>query len=313
MSWITGILVVAVLAIGAGWYVAGSGRRPLTSQERERLAPGKTIRLSDGFIHYVERGPAEGQVVVLVHGFGVPHFVFEQTAIGLVDAGYRVVMFDHFGRGWSDRPRASYDVDFFDRELSELITSLQLQQPVVIIGYSMGGVIAAEYAARHPKSVAALVLLAPAGLEIQPFLGKIFGRLLLIPLLGDWLWRIRGHALLMQDAVFTGSTDPDRCLQGDDTVQMAYKGYYNALLQSWRNLPMKDRDQLFGTASRAVPTLALFGDRDDIIPLGSASRLQNAAPDAEVEFIEGGTHVMTFELYDVVNPKIIDFLRRTLS
>lgn len=313
MNWIIGIAAIAALAVGASWYVAGIGRRPLTSQERARLAPGKTILLSDGTIHYAMRGPTDGQVVVLVHGFGVPYFVFEQTATGLAAAGYRVVLFDHFGRGWSDRPRASYDIDFFDRELSELMTALTLKEPVVVIGYSMGGVIAAEFAARHPQRVAALVLLAPAGLIIQPFLGRVFGKLLHIPLLGDWLWRLRGHAVLMNDDVFRKSPDPQRCLQGDDTVQMAYSGYYHALLQSWRHLPMQDRDSAFSDAAQSVPTLAIFGERDETIPIECAERLQRAAPTAEIEIINGGTHVMAYELFDVINPKITEFLKRTLK
>ena len=313
MEWFISLLAIVALVVAACWYVAGAGRRPLTPDERARLAPGKSVRLSDGDIHYSVRGPADGQVVVLAHGFGVPQFVFEQTATGLVDAGYRVVLFDHFGRGWSDRPRASYDVDFFDRELTELITALDLPEPVVVIGYSMGGVIAAEFAARHPERVAALVLLSPAGLMIEPFLGRIFGRILLIPWLGDWLWRLRGHTLLMNDAVFKKSPDPGRCLQGDDTVQMAYSGYYNALLQSWRHLPMQNRDRVFGDAANKVPALALFGGGDDVIPLECAHRLQQAAPAAEVEIIEGGTHVMLYEMFDVVTPKIVDFLKRTLT
>ena len=313
MEWVIGFLAVAALSVGASWSLAGAGRRRLTGEERARLAPGETVRLVDGEIHYTERGPADGRVVVLAHGFGVPHFVFEQTATGLVEAGYRVVLFDHFGRGWSDRPRASYDVDFFDREIAELITALRLAEPVVLVGYSMGGVIAAEFAARHAQRVAALVLLAPAGLSIQPFLGKFFGRLLLIPLVGDWLWRLRGHTMLLNDAVFKEAAEADRCLQGDDTLQMAYSGYYNALLQSWRHLPMRDRDSAFGNAARSVPTLALFGDRDETIPPESVTRLRKAAPTAEVEIIEGGSHVMLYEMHDVVTPKIIDFLKRKLG
>lgn len=313
MEWMIGLLSVAALAVGISWYAAGAGRRPLTAEERARLAPGNTVRLSDGDIHYILRGPEDGQVVVLAHGFGVPHFIFQQIATGLVAAGYRVVLFDHFGRGWSDRPRASYDIDFFDRELDELITALQLKEPIVLLGYSMGGVIAAEFAARHAGRLAALVLMAPAGLSIQPFLGKVFGELLHIPLVGDWLWRLRGHALLLGDEVFREGAEPDRSLQGDDTVQMAYSGFYNALLQSWRNLPMRDRDAAFRDAARSVPTLALFGNRDDTIPPESVDRLRAAAPTADVEIIEGGSHVMAYEMHDVVTARIVNFLGRILG
>jgi pimeloyl-ACP methyl ester carboxylesterase len=309
MEWIIGLLAVAGMAAGVAWYTAGSGERPLTAAERERLAPGSAIRLSDGDIHYTLRGPADGRVIVMVHGFGVPQFVFEQNAAGLAQAGYRVVLFDHFGRGWSDRPRAAYDVEFYDRELAELISDLRLHEPVGLVGYSMGGVIAAEFAARHSGRVAALVLLSPAGLSIYPFLGKVFGRMLHVPLIGDWLWGMRARPLLLGDPQFQAPLpDPDRQMQGDDTVQMKYRGYFNALLQSWRHLPMKNRDAAFAAAARKVPVLALFGGRDRTIPPDCADRLRHAAPDAEVETIAEGTHGMLYEMHDTITPRIIRFL-----
>lgn len=310
MDWIIGLLGSAGLAIVASWYFAGFGEKAMTPDERSAHASGKSLSLSDGAIHYTERGPADGRTIVMVHGFGVPQFIFEQNAAALSDAGFRVILFDHFGRGWSDRPRARYDSDFYDHEMTELLEALKIGTPVGLVGYSMGGIIAAEFAARHPERLAAVVLLAPAGLAIYPFMGRLFGRIMRLPLIGDWLWRLRGRSLLLGDPQFRKPLpDKDRRIQGDDTVQMNYSGYFNALLQTWRNLPLMDCDDVFAKASKSVPMMAIFGGADQTINLESAARLKKAAPHAKVEIIEAGTHGMLYEMHDTVNPMLTAFFR----
>ncbi|MCP4318977.1 MAG: alpha/beta hydrolase [Hyphomicrobiales bacterium] len=308
MDWIISLLVIAGLVIGASWYLAGFREKAMTPDERSAHAPGKSVPLSDGEIYYTERGPADGRTIVMVHGFGVPQFVFEQNASALANAGFRVVLFDHFGRGWSDRPRARYDTDFYDCELTELLEALKVETPVGLVGYSMGGVIVADYAAMHSERLAGVALLAPAGLAIYPFMGRLFGEIVRLPFIGDWLWRLRGRSLLLGDPQFQElQPDADRRIQGDDTIQMNYSGYFNALLQTWRNLPLVDSDDVFAKASKGVPMMALFGGRDLTINIESAARLKRAAPHAKVEIIEEGTHGLLYEMYDTVNPMLTDF------
>ncbi|MEM6462800.1 MAG: alpha/beta hydrolase [Pseudomonadota bacterium] len=309
MDFIIVILAVAALAVCASWYLAGFREKILTAEDRAAHADGNTVNLKDGHLYYTARGPKNGHVVVMIHGFGVPQFVFEQNAAALAEAGFRIILFDHFGRGWSDRPRARYDADFYDREVSGLIEGIGLKEPVALIGYSMGGVIAAEFAARHSDRVSAVILLSPAGLSIYPFLGKLFGEVVRLPLVGDWLWRIRARSLLLGDPQFVEPhPDETRRMQGDDTIQMRYSGYFNALLQSWRNLPLRDCDAMFAEASKRVPMLALFGGKDPTIHIESAARLKRAAPYAQVDVIEEGTHGMLYEMYDTINPMLIEFL-----
>src|SRR5919109_740116 len=59
--------------------------------------------------------------VVLVHGFSVPFFIYDPTFEFLTRAGFRVLRYDLFGRGFSDRPKARYNIDLFVRQLGELL------------------------------------------------------------------------------------------------------------------------------------------------------------------------------------------------
>ncbi len=66
------------------------------------------IELPSGVVHYELAGPEDGEMVVLVHGFSVPAYIWDPTFEFLVSAGYRVLRFDLYGRGHSDRPDGEY-------------------------------------------------------------------------------------------------------------------------------------------------------------------------------------------------------------
>ena len=132
----------------------------LTMEVRER-ATGSFVRLPNGVMHYELAGPATGQPVVLICGFSTPYQVWDPTFDGLVAAGFRVLRYDHFGRGLSDRPEARHDPEFFDKQLQDLLDALKLEDKVDLIGQDMGGALAAAYANRHPAHARKVVMVDP--------------------------------------------------------------------------------------------------------------------------------------------------------
>ncbi|MEQ9126282.1 MAG: alpha/beta hydrolase, partial [Alphaproteobacteria bacterium] len=129
------------------------------------------MQLPGGQIHYQFSGPEDGPLIVMVHGYSTPGFIFDQNAAALREAGFRVLQFDHFGRGWSDRPDTAYDADFYDAELMSLLDTLGISKPVGLVGLSMGGPIVAEFAARHPQRVSKVFLFVPAGFDVSGTIG----------------------------------------------------------------------------------------------------------------------------------------------
>src|SRR5512142_1651487 len=107
----------------------------LTRQE----ASGSFIQLSDGFTHYELSNAEAGQTVVLAHGFSVPYFVYDPTFEFLTQTGFRVLRYDLFGRGFSDRPEKQYNIDLFVRQLGDLLDALRFTRPVSLVGLSTGG------------------------------------------------------------------------------------------------------------------------------------------------------------------------------
>ena len=148
------------MGLGSYQWLQDPERKDLDQHARDLLG-GSYLRLSQGVVHYELDGPVHGETLVLVHGFSVPGYIWDNTFRYFTDAGYRVLRFDLYGRGYSDRPDVAYDGALFVQQLHELVTALELPQPFNLVGLSMGGPIAARYAHEHAPSVRRLALVAP--------------------------------------------------------------------------------------------------------------------------------------------------------
>jgi pimeloyl-ACP methyl ester carboxylesterase len=157
------------------------------SAARAQVAP-----LSEGLTAYHIAGD-RGPWVVLVHGLVTPSYAWEPLAETLAAEGFRVLRYDHFGRGLSDRPAIRYDLDLYVCQLRELIDTLGIES-MHLIGWSMGGLIVTRFAAEHPASVASLTLISP-GLFLDS-LG-----------FGQRLSRLPGMHRLIAWRLVTSSTD----------------------------------------------------------------------------------------------------------
>ena len=98
-KWFAGFLALLLAVLLGVYYWLDPKTKVLDSAERERLG-GSYVQLSDGVTHYALSGPTDGEVVVLVHGGTVPMLCWEKQAAALTAAGYRVLMYDQFGRSF---------------------------------------------------------------------------------------------------------------------------------------------------------------------------------------------------------------------
>ncbi len=304
-------LASAALAVGAYavLVVMDWPNKPLDAAARS-TAPGMFLDIDGDLLHYRWDGPANGPVVVLVHGFSTPSFIFDQNVLALTQAGYRVLRYDHFGRGWSDRPRRAYTADFYDATLLTLLDRLGLDTPVRLAGLSMGGLIASEFTARHPDRVARLFLFVPAGLTLKGGQGGWVRQALGWPVVGDVLWRLQWRAGLLADPQYAADAalPPENRLAGDVTVQMQYRGYGPALLSTLRHMPMSGQGQVFDRlAATDRPVVAIFGGADATIDPSSAVALADHVPQAQIRIIGPAGHGLNYQNHKIVNPWLVSW------
>ncbi|KAI0898280.1 alpha/beta-hydrolase [Annulohypoxylon nitens] len=125
-----------------------------------------------GNIRVYEFGPEDGRKVLFIHGISTSCMTLKDIATPLAEKGCRVMLFDLFGRGFSDAPGdVPYDTRLFVTQILLVLASSKLpwtgDNGLHVVGYSLGGGIAANFAATFPDMVETLILLAPAGL-IRP-------------------------------------------------------------------------------------------------------------------------------------------------
>jgi pimeloyl-ACP methyl ester carboxylesterase len=116
---------------------------------------------------YLDIAPVtpNGRTVVLLHGKNFCAATWESAISALTDAGYRVVVPDQIGFCKSSKPqRYQYSFAQLAGNTQALLASLGIER-AVIVGHSMGGMLAASYALQYPAAVERLVLVNPIGLE----------------------------------------------------------------------------------------------------------------------------------------------------
>ncbi len=273
-------------------------------------AEGAFIRLSDGITHYELGGESSAPPVVLVHGFSVPCFIWDPTFEALTKAGFRVLRYDLFGRGLSDRPPVRYDKALFLRQLEELIEALALPRPFALFGLSMGGVIAAAFTAAHADLVRRLVLIDPAGL---PYPLPLRMRLLLVPVLGELLMGFFGRRTLirgLRDDL--GAEHPALAhYEARYRPQMRYFGFRRALLSTLRSGLLRSGEADFArVGALGLPVLLIWGEEDEVVPFALHRALLRLIPQAEFHPIPRAGHIPHYARPEVVNPILLDFLRR---
>jgi pimeloyl-ACP methyl ester carboxylesterase len=299
------LLLVTLVGGAAAYYAARNPEDEALDAEARAGAPGGFVDLADGRTHFVLEGPEAGMRVVLVHGFSVPLYIWDSTAAALTGAGHRVLRYDLFGRGYSDRPRVRYDADLFDRQLTGLLDSLGWHDPVHVVGLSMGGLVAATVAGRHPARVRSLTLIAPAADPRSAVHG-----LLKVPLLGRWVWQTEVVPDLA-DGQLGDFAEPDRWPGWPDRyrAQMRYRGFGRALLSTLREAEGVSTDSVYAQAARAgVPVLLIWGTGDRVVPFANSEGVRRALPDARFVPVERAGHLPHMERTDVVNPLLLEFL-----
>jgi pimeloyl-ACP methyl ester carboxylesterase len=303
------ILLLVLLAIPLFFELR---RKPMNADARSD-APGEFATLSQGVTHYQWIGPIRGPVAVCVHGLTTPSFVWLGLAQGLAKMGFRVLIYDLYGRGFSDRVKGLQGQTFFNQQLLDLLQDQEIKGDITLLGHSMGGAIVTAFAAAHADMIRQLVLLAPAGMGqgakgINRFVTRT-------PVIGDWLMLAlfaRSHRKYVEaERELPSSVDGivDRQLN-----ELQFRGFIPAVLSSMRGIlshPMKERHK---TVHRAgVPVLAIWGREDSVIPLSAMGTLAQWSRHARQDVIDGAGHGLIYTNTQAVLASITDALQDGLN
>ena len=223
-----------------------------------------------------------------------------------------MLVYDHFGRGYSERPRIPYDKDLYVETLRELIASQEIKEKVHLVGYSMGGPIVGHYAESYPEYTKSASLIAPAGFsKISPSTGSW----ITMPIIGDWFWRVFSHRLYgVGNMSETQFSDDPLSINEDEFLplfqkQLVFTGFNESLLSTVRNFNLFDAREMYRSLNnKNVPISAIWGTLDGVVPYSGSEEFKKIFPNGRLITIEEGTHDVTYRQPTQVGRAIIDFI-----
>ncbi len=271
-------------------------------------AGGSYVKLPEGVTHYELTGPEDGQVVVLIHGATIPMYLWDAQVEALTKAGYRVLRYDMYGRGYSDRPDGDYSQAFFRKQLLDLLDALKIKQPVDLLGVSMGGALAVDFTASYPDRVKDLVLISPM---INSLKNDTNFKLMRIPLLGEFLTRLIAVKVMSERAAELVRKSPKAAEYNRQFMdQTHFKGFEKASLaaarsDAWANYT--DDYEKVGQQDHRI--LLIRGSEDQDISTEMVQLQQKLLPNLVFKQLDGVGHDPQVEVPDQVNNLILDFLK----
>ncbi len=284
----------------------------LTNTVRENL-PGKFIKLSKGYTHYElleangpnADGPKGSDLVVLVHGFSSPMFVWDKVAPFLKKNGFNVLRYDLYGRGFSDRPNYTYDKDIYDSQLINLLSALGYEDTSFhLVGLSMGGEISTIFTSRHPEKIKTLTLVDPAGLPTDLSTPPNF--VLKIPFVKYIINRIMIGNL--DKNFYRPENFPE--YEQKYTAQMQYKGFRDAIKSSLLHMDMQGASEEFKKAGNTqIPKLLFWGENDETIPYEVHEKVQEKMKDLKFVSVPECGHMPNYEQPNIFNNALLEFLQ----
>ena len=249
----------------------------------------------DAIALYVERRAGRAPPVVLIHGWCCDHRHLAPLAEHFSSQGHAVVSLDLRGHGRSDKPRQAYPIGIFADDVAWCCRELQLHRPV-LIGHSMGGIVAYEVAARAPQLPGAIVMLdaavvMPAAVHeaVPHVLGLLSGP--------DYAAHLRDF---VAKALFLPSDDVARKANILDAMAAAPQ---HVMVAAYAGLGEYDAQ-----AAGRVGVPALYIAADEPSPRCDMVRLRELLPQLQLGQTVGSGHFCQLEVPEQVQPMIDRFL-----
>ncbi|MGD9644380.1 MAG: alpha/beta fold hydrolase [Pirellulales bacterium] len=262
----------------------------------------QTLRAGDVDLAVREQG--SGPPILFVHGFPLDHSMWREqlAADGPLAAGHRLIAPDLRGFGSSAVTPGTVGMEQMADDLSALLDALQVTEPVVFVGLSMGGYVAWRFWQRHASRVRALVLCDTRAVADTPEAAR-GRRQLAARVLAEGAAPVAEAMLPKLFAPQAATRQPDRVQATEQVIRGTSPEGIAAALRGMAERP--DATPLLATIR--VPTLVIVGEHDGISPPAEMRTVADAIAGAEFVEVPDAGHMAPLENPTVVNAAIAAF------
>ena len=262
----------------------------------------KFVTIHGQLIHYRDEGKRAGPPLVFINSLGTDLRIWDDVVPHLV-ADYRIIRYDKRGHGLSDCPTAPYTIHALAEDLAGLLDHLAIQQ-ASIVGISVGGMIAMDFAANYPDLVAKLTLC-----DTAPKIGT------------PAMWNERIETLRAKGMTHLGEAILARWFAPRFAIEQpdAYRGYYHMLTRTpvagytGTCEAIRGADLWPVVQQLTMPTLVFCGAEDLATPPDGATQLAAAIPNATCQIISDAAHLPCIEQPVVMATALERFLKGHIS
>lgn len=226
-------------------------------------------------LHYRER-EGGSPTLLFLHG-NLASSRWWEKIFPLLPVGWRALALDLRGYGLSDRPASGYSVDVWTADVEAFVRAKKIER-MVLVGHSLGGAVALQYALDYPSVLAALVLLDPVpadGLHLGP---QVFE---LLASMQRTLSAMKEGLIATAPAALVDAFFDQLVAEGFRSIPAAFKEIPAAL---------SGFDVFPRLSTLSVPTLCLLGEHDLLIPRRDIERMQRRIPNSRLAIISGVGH-----------------------
>lgn len=250
-----------------------------------------------GAIHYEVDGA--GVPVVFIHGLGgASNIWFAQREV--LSRHFRVIVYDRSGCGLSARRSEGYSIEGWADELAALLDDVEVETSIVV-GHSLGSMVAQRFAAKYPERTRALVLvggeaaLSPEGRDILTGRADVIEERGLSAVVDSWLDSVLAPSTRVANPAVAG------LLRAMFLANDAHTYVEQAMV-------LRDADVRPRLVDIACPTLLLVGDQDPVTPLAWQQAIAADIPGSEVRVISGAAHMPMLESVQEFDAALVEFL-----
>ena len=247
-------------------------------------------------------GPEDGPPVLLIHGLGWDHSLWQGQIALLAGKGYRVVAPDLRGMGATDKPDMAYSIDLYAEDMLELMDALAIPR-FAVAGFSLGGIVAAAMIGQAEERIPAAVI-ACCGVHATPA-GEAGTEAMLAraATLGPLAFaREQAAAIWHQDYAAANPEAVERFIHWRASMDQA------ALKRAFRAGYGIDYRPVL--ASSTMPIRFIAADRDPFASVEAMAELHRLTPDSDLVVIERSGHMAPIEQPAAFDAALVDFLAR---